>query len=312
MGIAKNHPMLLSTSAQVGKHADKAATKRDAAQTEVAGSGEGGSVATAVDPEKFIRSGTKYSENQAYQSVNNALIAYFSQISDGMDALQNIGTQLSQTLSQIRTSGHSITQTAFNDTIDGLIDQFQAVLMTDYNGEYIFSGAVSDQPPVGDIKAGPSPATGSLPTNDFYLHQGIQKKVTFKANSLLELTNPVNAGDSKISELHYALKLAQTLSVNSLDKTRAEEAHKYAISANKEMPGTGKIVNNLIKTLRTTNEELNGKQVQLSKDLKTFGYRSVNEALMDYFQNKSAVQTAQWLKIKAHETTTQLAQSLAR
>lgn len=171
---------------------------------------------------------TAYSTN--ITNATNKLNVIQGSISGIGDLLSSIKSQLTSYASgtNASTSGSLITAQA-----NTWKTQLQSLLNTQYAGEYVFGGSVTDSPPVDLSAAGYNPS--SFSTADTTYYQGNATIASVRASQDLTVSYGITADNSAFEQVFRALTLLAASPTNASTMSSTIDVMQSSVSAVADM-----------------------------------------------------------------------------
>lgn len=311
--MVKSIPMLLDQGHFLNDSIMTSEAREEEAARGLSSAGETDPVSSAPNPAEYLAAEMRISRDETFQGVNQCFNNFLRSFSQGMDSLANIAHELRMTMTTVMTDGNGMTQVQFNDTIDRLMNQLQTALLTKYNERmYVFSGENTSRPPVGDLSALAIPTAGSLPNNNYYVHKDNDTYMKYKASQIDNQTITLTAGDDAIQGLIYAVGLARGVNLNATDKSRGLEVLRYADSSVKAIPAAGRRVNEVIKSIDKTTEDLKAAQARNEAVAKEAGFISMETRYMEMFKNRTLAKVGREIAAMSTRDIMELAKAIAQ
>jgi flagellar hook-associated protein 3 FlgL len=140
--------------------------------------------------------------------------------------ITNLRTQLSAT-----TTGNSTAMASLISSAQDMLQEMSSILNTQYNGQYVFSGASVSTAPV-DLTSFNS-GTGSLSTADTSYYQGDNEMASVRVGENQTVNYGVTADNPAFEQVMRVLKyIANSSSLSSSDITTALDMASNALDAN--------------------------------------------------------------------------------
>lgn len=205
--------------------------------------------------------------------------------------------QISDVVSQLRTAlsaattGSSTEQASAISTAQQLLQQMGGILNTQYDGQYVFSGAKTSTAAV-DLSSFAS-GTGSLTGTDTSYYQGDSELASVRVSDGQSVTYGINADNSAFEEVMRVLKFVANSS--SLSGSDITSALKLADSAVDDVATVQAKISNAtsqIESAKSLQTDFKSYAESLNTDLTSVDVASITAQLSTYQAQLTASYTA--------------------
>jgi len=156
----------------------------------------GSNISQALSLSTLVTSNNNFSQNNTL--VVNQLNTYDSVLQQ----IQTINSQLQSAITTERSA--DVATNPLAQTATQMLSTVKNLLNTSFNGQYIFAGAKTDTPPVGDLTT--SNLINNQPTDNYY--QGDNTTLTTQAGTDINTSYGIKANNPAFTNLIGALNMA--------------------------------------------------------------------------------------------------------
>jgi len=182
-----------------------------------------------ADADRVINLQVSVTRSQSYIDAANVADSKVQVMYSAVGTMTNIITQLRTQLSAATTGSSTATTSVINSAQQAL-SQMGGLLNTQYDGQYVFSGARTDTAPV-DL-TGFATGTGSLTTSDTSYYQGDSEIASVRVADNQTVSYGVTADNSAFEQVMRVLKfVGNSTSLSSSDISQALDLAGSALDA---------------------------------------------------------------------------------
>lgn len=224
----------------------------------------------------FVGSEVKLESVQKYTKGTKYNMHRMNCMTDQLDRLWKISTELQQEISRARSSTGVPTEN-LNHIAKDLQKRVENILNSTFQDGYLFSGTTTVTPAVGSVD-NPGATTSGDVTTDYY--QGNMEEISFDADSTTKIKVGVNASRKGFAELIYAINLCAYAEPGDLEKLN--RANDLCNSASADIVDANTQLKFQIKSLSEADGRLLSEDTNLKVVIEKTGYKTFSEALQDY------------------------------
>jgi len=182
-----------------------------------------------ADADRVINLQVSVTRSQSYIDAANVADSKVQVMYSAVGTMTNIITQLRTQLSAATTGSSTATTSVINSAQQAL-SQMGGLLNTQYDGQYVFSGARTDTAPV-DL-TGFATGTGSLTTSDTSYYQGDSEIASVRVADNQTVSYGVTADNSAFEQVMRVVKfVGNSTSLSSSDISQALDLAGSALDA---------------------------------------------------------------------------------
>ncbi|WOH79646.1 flagellin [Bradyrhizobium sp. BEA-2-5] len=195
-------------------------------------------------------------------------------------SVTDILTQLRSQLSAATTGSSTATASVINYARQAMA-QMQGLLNTQYDGEYVFSGARTDTAPA-DLSSFDT-GTGSLTTSDTSYYKGDSEIASVRVSDSQSISYGVTADNSAFEEVMRVLKfVANSTTLSSSDVSQALDLASSALDATSTVQAKLSTAASQIETASTNQSDYQNFAKTLSNDLTSVDVAAITAQLSTY------------------------------
>ncbi|MGY3488797.1 flagellar hook-associated protein 3 FlgL [Bradyrhizobium sp. USDA 4011] len=208
--------------------------------------------------------------------ADNKVQAMYSAVGSVTDIITQLRTQLSAA-----TTGSSTATASVINYAQQAISQMQGLLNTQYDGEYVFSGARTDTAPV-DL-SGYDSGTGSLTTSDTSYYKGDSEIASVRVSDSQSVPYGVTADNPAFEQVMRLLKyVGNSTTLSSSDISQALDLASNALDATSTVQAKLSTSASQIETSSTNQSDYQNFAKTLSTNLTSVDVAAVTAQLSTY------------------------------
>ncbi|WP_420965260.1 flagellin [Bradyrhizobium sp. B120] len=208
--------------------------------------------------------------------ADNKVQAMYSAVGSVTDIITQLRTQLSAA-----TTGSSTATASVINYAQQAISQMQGLLNTQYDGEYVFSGARTDAAPV-DLSSYDT-GTGSLTTSDTSYYKGDSEIASVRVSDSQSVSYGVTADNPAFEQVMRLLKyVGNSTTLSSSDISQALDLASNALDAASTVQAKLSTAASQIETASTNQSDYQNFAKTLSTNLTSVDVAAVTAQLSTY------------------------------
>ncbi|WFU35565.1 flagellin [Bradyrhizobium brasilense] len=212
----------------------------------------------------------------ASQLADNKVQVMYSAVGSMTDIITQLRTQLSAA-----TTGSSTATASVINYAQQAMAQMQGLLNTQYDGEYVFSGARTDTAPADLSSYGTG--TGSLTTSDTSYYKGDGEIASVRVSDSQSISYGVTADNPAFEQVMRLLKyVGNSATLSSSDITQALDLASNALDATSTVQAKLSAAASQIETASTNQSDYQNFAKTLSTDLTSVDVAAVTAQLSTY------------------------------
>ncbi|WFU66613.1 flagellin [Bradyrhizobium brasilense] len=212
----------------------------------------------------------------ASQLADNKVQVMYSAVGSMTDIITQLRTQLSAA-----TTGSSTATASVINYAQQAMAQMQGLLNTQYDGEYVFSGARTDTAPA-DLSSFDT-GTGSLTTSDTSYYKGDGEIASVRVSDSQSISYGVTADNPAFEQVMRLLKyVGNSATLSSSDITQALDLASNALDATSTVQAKLSAAASQIETASTNQSDYQNFAKTLSTDLTSVDVAAVTAQLSTY------------------------------
>ncbi|MCP1850363.1 MULTISPECIES: flagellin [unclassified Bradyrhizobium] len=212
----------------------------------------------------------------ASQLADNKVQVMYSAVGSMTDIITQLRTQLSAA-----TTGSSTATASVINYAQQAMAQMQGLLNTQYDGEYVFSGARTDTAPA-DLSSFDT-GTGSLTTSDTSYYRGDSEIASVRVSDSQAISYGVTADNPAFEQVMRLLKyVGNSTTLSSSDITQALDLASNALDATSTVQAKLSAAASQIETASTNQSDYQNFAKTLSTDLTSVDVAAVTAQLSTY------------------------------
>ncbi|MGY4252985.1 flagellar hook-associated protein 3 FlgL [Bradyrhizobium sp. USDA 4516] len=212
----------------------------------------------------------------ASQLADNKVQVMYSAVGSVTDIITQLRTQLSAA-----TTGSSTATASVINYAQQAMAQMQGLLNTQYDGEYVFSGARTDTAPADPSSYGTG--TGSLTTSDTSYYKGDGEIASVRVSDSQSISYGVTADNPAFEQVMRLLKyVGNSRTLSSSDITQALDLASNALDATSTVQAKLSAAASQIETASTNQSDYQNFAKTLSTDLTSVDVAAVTAQLSTY------------------------------
>ncbi|MCP1750454.1 flagellin [Bradyrhizobium elkanii] len=212
----------------------------------------------------------------ASQLADNKVQVMYSAVGSVTDIITQLRTQLSAA-----TTGSSTATASVINYAQQAMAQMQGLLNTQYDGEYVFSGARTDTAPA-DLSSFDT-GTGSLTTSDTSYYKGDSEIASVCVSDSQSISYGVTADNPAFEQVMRLLKyVGNSATLSSSDITKALDLASNALDATSTVQAKLSAAASQIETASTNQSDYQNFAKTLSTDLTSVDVAAVTAQLSTY------------------------------
>ncbi|MCA1395945.1 flagellin [Bradyrhizobium sp. BRP56] len=212
----------------------------------------------------------------ASQLADNKVQVMYSAVGSVTDIITQLRTQLSAA-----TTGSSTATASVINYAQQAMAQMQGLLNTQYDGEYVFSGARTDTAPA-DLSSFDT-GTGSLTTSDTSYYRGDSEIASVRVSDSQSIFYGVTADNPAFEQVMRLLKyVGNSTTLSSSDITQALDLASNALDATSTVQAKLSAAASQIETASTNQSDYQNFAKTLSTDLTSVDVAAVTAQLSTY------------------------------
>ncbi|MCP3413679.1 flagellin [Bradyrhizobium brasilense] len=212
----------------------------------------------------------------ASQLADNKVQVMYSAVGSMTDIITQLRTQLSAA-----TTGSSTATASVINYAQQAMAQMQGLLNTQYDGEYVFSGARTDTAPA-DLSSFDT-GTGSLTTSDTSYYRGDSEIASVRVSDSQSISYGVTADNPAFEQVMRLLKyVGNSTTLSSSDITQALDLASNALDATSTVQAKLSAAASQIETASTNQSDYQNFAKTLSTDLTSVDVAAVTAQLSTY------------------------------
>ncbi|MCP1831442.1 flagellar hook-associated protein 3 FlgL [Bradyrhizobium sp. USDA 4532] len=212
----------------------------------------------------------------ASQLADNKVQVMYSAVGSVTDIITQLRTQLSAA-----TTGSSTATASVINYAQQAMAQMQGLLNTQYDGEYVFSGARTDTAPA-DLSSFDT-GTGSLTTSDTSYYKGDSEIASVRVSDSQSISYGVTADNPAFEQVMRLLKyVGNSATLSSSDITQALDLASNALDATSTVQAKLSAAASQIETASTNQSDYQNFAKTLSTDLTSVDVAAVTAQLSTY------------------------------
>ncbi|WP_338691094.1 flagellin [Bradyrhizobium sp. 26S5] len=208
--------------------------------------------------------------------ADNKVQAMYSAVGSVTDIITQLRTQLSAA-----TTGSSTATASVINYAQQAISQMQGLLNTQYDGEYVFSGARTDTAPA-DLSTFDT-GTGSLTTSDTSYYKGDSEIASVRVSDSQSISYGVTADNPAFEQVMRLLKyVGNSTTLSSSDISQALDLASNALDATSTVQAKLSTAASQIETASTNQSDYQNFAKTLSTNLTSVDVAAVTAQLSTY------------------------------
>jgi flagellar hook-associated protein 3 FlgL len=208
--------------------------------------------------------------------ADNKVQAMYSAVGSVTDIITQLRTQLSAA-----TTGSSTATASVINYAQQAISQMQGLLNTQYDGEYVFSGARTDTAPV-DLSSYDT-GTGSLTTSDTSYYKGDSEIASVRVSDSQSVSYGVTADNPAFEQVMRLLKyVGNSTTLTSSNISQALDLASNALDATSTVQAKLSTAASQIETASTSQSDYQNFAKTLSTNLTSVDVAAVTAQLSTY------------------------------
>ncbi|MGY2990190.1 flagellin [Bradyrhizobium sp. USDA 4508] len=212
----------------------------------------------------------------ASQLADNKVQVMYSAVGSMTDIITQLRTQLSAA-----TTGSSTATASVINYAQQAMAQMRGLLNTQYDGEYVFSGARTDTAPADLSSYGTG--TGSLTTSDTSYYRGDGEIASVRVSDSQSISYGVTADNPAFEQVMRLLKyVGNSATLSSSDITQALDLASNALDATSTVQAKLSAAASQIETASTNQSDYQNFAKTLSTDLTSVDVAAVTAQLSTY------------------------------
>ncbi|MGY2807933.1 MULTISPECIES: flagellin [unclassified Bradyrhizobium] len=212
----------------------------------------------------------------AGQLAGNKVQVMYSAVGSVTDIITQLRTQLSAA-----TTGSGTATASVINYAQQAMAQMQGLLNTQYDGEYVFSGARTDTAPA-DLSSFDT-GTGSLTTSDASYYKGDSEIASVRVSDSQSISYGVTADNPAFEQVMRLLKfVGNSTTLSSSDITQALDLASNALDATSTVQAKLSAAASQIETASTNQSDYQNFAKTLSTDLTSVDVAAVTAQLSTY------------------------------
>ncbi|MCC8969380.1 flagellin [Bradyrhizobium brasilense] len=212
----------------------------------------------------------------ASQLADNKVQVMYSAVGSMTDIITQLRTQLSAA-----TTGSGTATASVINYAQQAMAQMQGLLNTQYDGEYVFSGARTDTAPADLSSYGTG--TGSLTTSDTSYYKGDSEIASVRVSDSQSISYGVTADNPAFEQVMRLLKyVGNSTTLSSSDITQALDLASNALDATSTVQAKLSAAASQIETASTNQSDYQNFAKTLSTDLTSVDVAAVTAQLSTY------------------------------
>ncbi|SDD46110.1 flagellar hook-associated protein 3 FlgL [Bradyrhizobium brasilense] len=212
----------------------------------------------------------------ASQLADNKVQVMYSAVGSMTDIITQLRTQLSAA-----TTGSTTATASVINYAQQAMAQMQGLLNTQYDGEYVFSGARTDTAPA-DLSSFDT-GTGSLTTSDTSYYKGDSEIASVRVSDSQSISYGVTADNPAFEQVMRLLKyVGNSATLSSSDITQALDLASNALDATSTVQAKLSAAASQIETASTNQSDYQNFAKTLSTDLTSVDVAAVTAQLSTY------------------------------
>ncbi|MGY3577095.1 flagellin [Bradyrhizobium sp. USDA 4504] len=212
----------------------------------------------------------------ASQLADNKVQVMYSAVGSMTDIITQLRTQLSAA-----TTGSSTATASVINYAQQAMAQMQGLLNTQYDGEYVFSGARTNTAPADLSSYGTG--TGSLTTSDTSYYKGDGEIASVRVSDSQSISYGVTADNPAFEQVMRLLKyVGNSTTLSSSDITQALDLASNALDATSTVQAKLSAAASQIETASTNQSDYQNFAKTLSTDLTSVDVAAVTAQLSTY------------------------------
>ncbi|MCA6102876.1 flagellin [Bradyrhizobium australafricanum] len=210
------------------------------------------------------------------QLADNKVQVMYSAVGSVTDIITQLRTQLSAA-----TTGSGTATASVINYAQQAMAQMQGLLNTQYDGEYVFSGARTDTAPADLSSYGTG--TGSLTTSDTSYYKGDSEIASVRVSDSQSISYGVTADNPAFEQVMRLLKyVGNSTTLSSSDITQALDLASNALDATSTVQAKLSAAASQIETASTNQSDYQNFAKTLSTDLTSVDVAAVTAQLSTY------------------------------
>ncbi|MCP1968017.1 flagellin [Bradyrhizobium elkanii] len=212
----------------------------------------------------------------ASQLADNKVQVMYSAVGSVTDIITQLRTQLSAA-----TTGSSTATASVINYAQQAMAQMQGLLNTQYDGEYVFSGARTDTAPADLSSFGTG--TGSLTTSDTSYYKGDSEIASVRVSDSQSISYGITAGNPAFEQVMRLLKfVGNSSNLSSSEVSQALELASNALDATSTVQAKLSTAASQIETASRNQSDYQNFAKTLSTDLTSVDVAAVTAQLSTY------------------------------
>ncbi|ODM84229.1 flagellin [Bradyrhizobium elkanii] len=212
----------------------------------------------------------------ASQLADNKVQVMYSAVGSVADIITQLRTQLSAA-----TTGSSTATASVINYAQQAMAQMQGLLDTQYDGEYVFSGARTDTAPADLSSFGTG--TGSLTTSDTSYYKGDSEIASVRVSDSQSISYGITADNPAFEQVMRLLKfVGNSSNLSSSDVSQALDLASDALDATSTVQAKLSTAASQIETASTNQSDYQNFAKTLSTDLTSVDVAAVTAQLSTY------------------------------
>ncbi|MBR1159827.1 flagellin [Bradyrhizobium elkanii] len=212
----------------------------------------------------------------ASQLADNKVQVMYSAVGSVTDIITQLRTQLSAA-----TTGSSTATASVINYAQQAMAQMQGLLNTQYDGEYVFSGARTDTAPADLSSFGTG--TGSLTTSDTSYYKGDSEIASVRVSDSQSISYGITADNPAFEQVMRLLKfVGNSSNLSSSDVSQALDLASDALDATSTVQAKLSTAASQIETASTNQSDYQNFAKTLSTDLTSVDVAAVTAQLSTY------------------------------
>ncbi|BBB98365.1 flagellar hook-associated protein 3 FlgL [Bradyrhizobium japonicum] len=212
----------------------------------------------------------------ASQLADNKVQVMYSAVGSVTDIITQLRTQLSAA-----TTGSSTATASVINYAQQAMAQMQGLLDTQYDGEYVFSGARTDTAPADLSSFGTG--TGSLTTSDTSYYKGDSEIASVRVSDSQSISYGITADNPAFEQVMRLLKfVGNSSNLSSSDVSQALDLASDALDATSTVQAKLSTAASQIETASTNQSDYQNFAKTLSTDLTSVDVAAVTAQLSTY------------------------------
>ncbi|QIG93607.1 flagellin [Bradyrhizobium sp. 6(2017)] len=210
--------------------------------------------------------------------ADNKVQAMYSAVGSVTDIITQLRTQLSAA-----TTGSSTATASVINYAQQAISQMQGLLNTQYDGEYVFSGARTDTAPADLSTFDTGTGTGSLTTSDTSYYKGDSEIASVRVSDSQSISYGVTADNPAFEQVMRLLKyVGNSTTLSSSDISQALDLASNALDATSTVQAKLSTAASQIETASTNQSDYQNFAKTLSTNLTSVDVAAVTAQLSTY------------------------------